>query len=164
MTTPLKLDRRWLRGPSCEKHVWQSLLLSVSPSLRTPLYPRFVPYSKLSQLLTISTSTLGFSLICVGLLFVFHALCSSSHSQDLISTIDTALWHCSSISERNFQHFPWKGKENSIRLLPCFHYSIFRVTCLQRMLHLHCVPHRPFRMLFPVINMISVIRAFNNIE
>lgn len=27
MTTPLKLDRRWLRGPACEKQVWQCLLL-----------------------------------------------------------------------------------------------------------------------------------------
>lgn len=28
MTTPLKLDRRWLRGPHCEKQVWQFPFLS----------------------------------------------------------------------------------------------------------------------------------------
>lgn len=49
MTTPLKLDRRWLHGPACEKQS-DSLLLSLLPFF-APSLLRFVAYLKPSQLL-----------------------------------------------------------------------------------------------------------------
>lgn len=49
MTTPLKLDRRWLHGPACEKQS-DSLLLSLLPFFAPSLLP-FVAYLKPSQLL-----------------------------------------------------------------------------------------------------------------
>lgn len=86
MTTPLKLDRRWLRGPACEKQVWHSLLLSVSPSLSPFFSPWFVPYSKLTQLWTICTALVSvlsrgfFSYLCQTAVCISGAALPPSHA------------------------------------------------------------------------------------
>lgn len=49
MTTPLKLDRRWLHGPACEKQS-DSLLLSLRPFF-APSVLSFGAYLRLPQLL-----------------------------------------------------------------------------------------------------------------
>lgn len=78
MTTPLKLDRRWLRGPACEKQVWQSLLLSVSTLplsfLVSMICTLFEAHPALNHLCCSSVLSLGFSLICVRL-FAFKLVC-----------------------------------------------------------------------------------------
>lgn len=128
MTTPLKLDRRWLHGPACEKQS-DSLLLSLLPFF-APSLLRFVAYLKPSQLLNRLHRKLH-------LFILFSAPSKGS----------TLFWAFSPLRPRPLRQRWWHRKslyfcgasDGFCSLCPCACACVTQVNCICSNLHISMV-------------------------